>query len=847
MLINSPNISGSLNVSGNTVITGSLTTSIAALNSAASIFLTSDGGTIKSRTAAQTLSDIGAQATGSYVPYTGATKDVNLGAYSIATNGVLANQITVNPSGTTGAQVFLKHGSSFSLPSGFGSIGSANSNQFRLYQVSSEGVWKGANISLNSITSSTTRTYTLPDATGTFALTSNLTSFVTLDTTQTITGLKTILRSGDVLDFKIGVDTLYGLKIVYNQNELVDSGEATWSFVNTFNNGIGTGLTTTPISFFRGVLVIGQRLLSASVNANLLDYYGNNPSGRYPVYAYNTGVQQFATGVIVGETSGVVNAATGAISDLPAGVVGNFKGRVIGTNAVNNNEFVTLSQLTTSAGAYLPLTGGTITGSLTVTGDVIAQTLNVQEVTSSIVYSSGSNIFGNDVSNTQQFTGSVGVTGSLAVVGAGTFSSSVTSDDLILTAGTLFGTGNTGFSNRSSDTTLYLQMPATGFNITDNALNTRFILSSTGAITSQTTGNNGIINIGGSTYYSQLETNSTLGGLKIKSVWGAANSGIIQFINGTSENIRMHIADNGNIGIGNTEALEQLHLKDPNKNPSIRIDHAGGGSTFMKFQQFPGWNASMTFTSAFNYMGIDVTIPLVLNQNGSNVLIGTTTDNGAKLQVSGNVFLTDGANQHLKIQSSTGSYSYVFLKGGSNDGYLLQNFNGATDNGVSAGAMYVYMSNSQQFEFNWGGVSKIQFTSTGAATFSSNVGLSGDLTIGGNTTNFAGGAAYTKSNIDNVLSSGIISITTNGGGGGYAGFLIVSSTYLPNAGYSTYKTFSVLGRGTTATFSEIQALNGPSGTMSFTTSVPSNGQLTITNTSGLTAQIRMLFTGHSTA
>ena len=64
-----------------------------------------------------------------------------------------------------------------------------------------------------------------------------------------------------------------------------------------------------------------------------------------------------------------------------------------------------------------------------------------------------------------------------------TFSGQVTSDDLILTAGTLFGAGNTGFSNRASDTTLYLQMPATGFNITDNALNTRFILSSAGAAT----------------------------------------------------------------------------------------------------------------------------------------------------------------------------------------------------------------------------------------------------------------------------------------------------------------------------------------------------------------------------
>ena len=171
--------------------------------------------------------------------------------------------------------------------------------------------------------------------------------YVTLASDQTITGLKTIVRVGasvDVLNFKIGTDTIYGLKVAYNQNELVESGEATWSLVNTFNRN-GTGFSVTPVSFFRGVLVTGERLLSASVNANLLDYYSNNPSGRYPVYAYNTGVQQFSTGIIVGKTTGVVNAATGAISDLPSGVVGNFGGRVIGSNAVNSNEFVTLTQL----------------------------------------------------------------------------------------------------------------------------------------------------------------------------------------------------------------------------------------------------------------------------------------------------------------------------------------------------------------------------------------------------------------------------------------------------------------------------------------------------------------------
>jgi len=56
-----------------------------------------------------------------------------------------------------------------------------------------------------------------------------------------------------------------------------------------------------------------------------------------------------------------------------------------------------------------------ITGSLTVTGQIIAQTLNVQQVTSSIVYSSGSNVFGCDINSRQTFTGSFYQTGLIAV------------------------------------------------------------------------------------------------------------------------------------------------------------------------------------------------------------------------------------------------------------------------------------------------------------------------------------------------------------------------------------------------------------------------------------------------
>jgi cytoskeletal protein CcmA (bactofilin family) len=54
-----------------------------------------------------------------------------------------------------------------------------------------------------------------------------------------------------------------------------------------------------------------------------------------------------------------------------------------------------------------------ISGSLTVGGTITAQTLIVQTITSSVDYVTGSTIFGSQLSNTHQFTGSVSITGSL--------------------------------------------------------------------------------------------------------------------------------------------------------------------------------------------------------------------------------------------------------------------------------------------------------------------------------------------------------------------------------------------------------------------------------------------------
>lgn len=83
-----------------------------------------------------------------------------------------------------------------------------------------------------------------------------------------------------------------------------------------------------------------------------------------------------------------------------------------GSNTFNGNQIISGSAIVTGSLQ--------VTGSMTATGTITAQTLVVQTVTSSVVFSSGSNIFGNSLANTQQLTGSVGVTGSFTVATTGT-------------------------------------------------------------------------------------------------------------------------------------------------------------------------------------------------------------------------------------------------------------------------------------------------------------------------------------------------------------------------------------------------------------------------------------------
>jgi hypothetical protein len=120
-----------------------------------------------------------------YVPYTGATADVNLGIYNIT-----PSMVYISGAGTGGGGVLnLKKDTSRTV----GGTDAANT-----ISVWADGAtlgfndWVAGNVrsakfSVASITNNATRVYTLPDADGTIALTSNLSAYLPL-TGGTLTG-----------------------------------------------------------------------------------------------------------------------------------------------------------------------------------------------------------------------------------------------------------------------------------------------------------------------------------------------------------------------------------------------------------------------------------------------------------------------------------------------------------------------------------------------------------------------------------------------------------------------------------------------------------------------------------
>jgi hypothetical protein len=111
--------------------------------------------------------------------------NVDLGSYDLTGNYINGKQLTVNKNGTTGGALFIESGSAgfgFGGTSGIAIASGSTNNLTLAFTDATATNTKAAILNFGSLTNNTNRTYTLPDISGTLAL---------LEGTQTFTGAKT--------------------------------------------------------------------------------------------------------------------------------------------------------------------------------------------------------------------------------------------------------------------------------------------------------------------------------------------------------------------------------------------------------------------------------------------------------------------------------------------------------------------------------------------------------------------------------------------------------------------------------------------------------------------------------
>jgi hypothetical protein len=267
-----------------------------------------------------------------------------------------------------------------------------------------------------------------------------------------ISGIGVVLGNDNTVTNSGNINVIIGTGNVQNVSNFNNFAHILVGQGNNTNGFAGGGLFGSAIKYYAaGQLAFGAN--SSFTNNSISDvYFGNGVRNEN-----NTSVSNNGNGPSISINPSWASDA----ADKNGGNITIAGGRGTGTGSAGDVLFATATQLITgttlqsltnrwwvkggtgtltnkgtSSLAVLDISGSSIftgsiglQGSITasaalITGTLTAQTLVVQTITSSILYSSGSNIFGNRLTDTQQFTGSVLITGSTVSLTGGSFSGS---------------------------------------------------------------------------------------------------------------------------------------------------------------------------------------------------------------------------------------------------------------------------------------------------------------------------------------------------------------------------------------------------------------------------------------
>ena len=390
-----------------------------------------------------------------------------------------------------------------------------------------------------------------------------------------------------------------------------------------------------------------------------------------------------------------------------------------------------------------------ITGSLTVTGQIIAQTINVQQVTSSIIYSSGSNNFGNQLANTQTFTGSMNITGSCHSIfgNVGIGATAPTGQLHICGYDPAFRIQSTVSGNMQmgqwDGTNNRIQASGRDFLITvQDSYNMLFNTNATERM--RISGSNGYVGIGTITPLDNLHiAASEVGnvGISIQNT-NASYSSQLRFLNcaGTEKAAVTFVQSTTSLNL-NVNQIDALVISSTGV---ASFSSCVAGASIMNITNTSPTGQGITLTAGDDYASYAIKVldyagveKLRLDGNG-NLLVGYCTDQGYKFGVngtsifsgaaifSGNALTLSGNNPALTI--STGQenlYGYINIVAGtaSNVIYTLGNtYNttgpyvagalaliGTTSGGISisatcaSGCIRFYTCNTERMTITSGG------------------------------------------------------------------------------------------------------------------------------------------------
>jgi hypothetical protein len=579
----------------------------------------------------------------SYVPYTGATADVNLGV-----NFLIANAAKFDGSGSFGGHIALKQNGTAAAYTGYATLSSIGVNKLNIYY--GEAAAYATELDNSLLTQS--RLYKFPDLSGTLAL---------LEGSQTFSGSKifsnsakftslvfvdrqiNISKTPSLVAYTGGYITNYGTTsgIIYADGDTSNLSTLNFNFggnyTYTFPAASGTLALTSNLSAYvpysgaTAAVNLGAFGLSAS-SISLTDsvYLQNNKSIWGTDFAGTT--QYNLLSLNISNKVGIDAAGLGVVF---GGTIGN------GTYTYTLPSATGTLALTSNLSAYLPLAGGTLTGALNGTsatfGGLLTINVPTDNTTVGIFHAGGGTANrGLKISTFVSVNDNAGVRLDAQTTAGGATLALATAGVDRLTIGA------TGAATFSSSVT-------TG----STATNTAGLIVRGGSSIGTASASSGQILVGQtSTYRLSLAYDDNTGYAYIDNLYDNVNSNIYirTRTNGTPVNA-LTILGGGNVGIGTTSPGAKLEVVGVNENV-LKLRNGSGQPALVRFNDTSTtadpYVGSYGNDLAFGIYGVGESMRI---NSSRNVGIGTSTiSSAAKLQVVGGLLAVEPTNGNTDIQ-----------------------------------------------------------------------------------------------------------------------------------------------------------------------------------------------------